>query len=210
MFLTALVVVAGCGRERSGAPEKGVAATTPGAEPKAALLGAFHGKPGESLGTVAGVPLAVKDAVFLWRDQADDMTLILSDRAGLCGLLAAGAMPRDATLLLVTFKHNGPANRDAPFGPGTYAVRTDGAKVDQDVKRATFVKLDGDCRNTLADDASRASAGEVVLDAIESRKDGAATGRLELSFGAAGKLAGPFTATFCALPGDATEPRDCR
>ncbi len=210
LTLAVMITLPGCGRARSGSSGEGTVAATPAEGSMTVAPGAAVGRIGESLGTVSGVTFAVKDAVFLWRDQADDLTLILSDRAGLCGLLAGGAMPRDAALLTITLKHNTPANRDAPFGPGTYAVRTEGAVADQDVKRAGFVKLDADCRNTLAEGAVRATAGELVLDAISSQEGGAAAGRLNLTFGAAGKLAGPFSAGFCALPEEAPEPRGCR
>ncbi|PKN27149.1 MAG: hypothetical protein CVU65_03370 [Deltaproteobacteria bacterium HGW-Deltaproteobacteria-22] len=206
------MVGAGCGREKSGAsepgtlprPPEGGAAVGPGAD-------VVRGASGIR-GTVAGTGLVVKDAVFVWMDKADDMTLILSDRPGLCPLLVSGAMPKDSTVLMIMFKHNTPENRDAPFAPGTYPLRMPGLeKAAQDLKRVQLLKLDGTCESTLAREESRAVAGEVVLDSISAQKDGTAAGRLKLTFGEKQEtLEGSFTAVFCAMPEDATEPRDCR
>jgi len=198
----------GCGREKPVAPEPGRAAT-PGA---AGVNGRAAFAQDGLRGSVAGAGLTVKDAVFLWRENADDLAIMLGDRAQLCPLLASGAMPRDATLLLITLKHNTPENRDAPFSPGVYPVREpDREKRPQDVKAALFVKLDGACGNTLSRADGRAVSGEVVLDAIRAGKDGAASGRLKLVFGARGEtLEGPFSAAFCPMPEDAPEPRGCR
>lgn len=216
----AVVVLAGCKNQHPAATGKSTAAPMPLAGTPEPAAGPMHEAPAGPvreapavpmneeapavpLGTVAGERFDVKDAVFMWRDHADDMTMILSDRTGLCGVLAAGAMPRDATLLMITFKHNEPGNQDAPFAPGSYPVRMEGKRAPQDVKRAVLLKMDGECRNTLEADAARASSGEVVIDAISPQKGGAASGRLDLTFGAAGKLAGTFAASFCELPDDA-------
>lgn len=197
----------GCGREKSGASDPG---TLP--RPPEESVGGTAGGGGGLRGTVSGAGLVVKEAVFVWQDKADDMTLILSDRAGLCPLLVSGAMPKDSTVLMVMFKHNTSENRDAPFAPGTYEVRVPGQeKAVQDLKRAMLLRLDGTCGNTLPRENATAVAGEVVLDAISAQKDGTAAGRLKLAFGAGKEtLEGPFKAVFCELPADAQEPQGCR
>jgi hypothetical protein len=206
------VAGSGCGREKSGASEPG---TLPHPPEGGSVVGpgadVVRGPSGIK-GTVSGTRLAVKDAVFMWMDKADDMTLILSDRPGLCPLLVSGAMPKDSTVLMIMFKHNTPGNRDAPFAPGTYPLRMPGQeKAAQDLKRAQLLKLDGTCENTLTREDSRAVAGEVVLDAITAQKDGTAAGRLKLAFGEKQEtLEGSFTAVFCPMPEDALEPSGCR
>jgi hypothetical protein len=192
---------------RSASLLVGVTATLVLAAPE---VGAGKNDPGSVEGTVSKMPLKVKEAIFMWADKADDMTIVLSDRAGVCGRLSAGALSRDATLLFIMLKHNTRENRDAPFAPGDYPLRTSSAKQPQDTKRATFMKLDPSCRNVLEKSASRAVEGMVKLRSISSKPGGKATGSFQFSMGKQGdKLEGRFVAAFCSLPKDATEPSRC-
>lgn len=206
-----LALAAGCGREKPVAPEANrLPAGTPAGAP--ARPGATAAAPTGNLGTVAGGAFTVRDAVFLWRDRADDLTLILSDTPGLCGLLKDGAMPKGGAVLMLVLKHNSRELRDAPFGPGSYPLRRpDGERLPQDLKNAVFLRLDAGCGNTLPAAEVRPVEGEVVLDAVEAKDEGFAKGRVRLVLGPRrDALEGAFSAAFCALPDDAPEPRGCR
>lgn len=156
-------------------------------------------------GTVAGVEVRPTQAVFLWRKGADDLQLVFADTEGLCAKLQAGAMPKGATVLWATLKHNVKANRDAPFAAGDYPIRGEGGVAPQDTKRASVAQLDDACKPRKQ---ARATAGAVRLATSELGTSGVAEGSLDLEFDDGSKLAGAFRAEYCAPPED--EPRACR
>ncbi len=202
-----LALAAGCGREKPVAPE---ANRQPAGEP--GRPGATATAPTGNLGMVAGGAFTVRDAVFFWHEGADDLTVMLSDTPGLCARMKDGAMPGGGAVLMLLLKHNSRELRDAPFGPGRYPLRaSEGERLARDLKNAVFLRLDAACGNTLPSADVRPVEGEVVLDAVEAREGGAAKGRVRLVLGARRDvLEGAFSAAFCALPDDATEPRGCR
>ena len=155
-------------------------------------------------GTVGGRALDVRSAVFLWREAADDMQLVFSNSDALCDALSAGAMPRDATLLIATLKHNTRENQDAPFQRGEYPVRTAESVSPQDTKRATFMTLNGSCSPV---EQARATGGTITLTSPEARPGATLEGQLELEMEGGEHLQGRFTATYCR-PSD-EEPRGC-
>ena len=155
-------------------------------------------------GSVGGHALAPRNAVFSWRAGADDMQIILSDADGLCDTLAAGAWPKDATVLMFTLKHTARATRDAPFGAGDYPLRSGAAIEPQDTKRAVWMRLDPACAPLSSD---KATAGVVHLTTPEVEVGGTAAGSFELSFGDE-QVKGRFDARFCPPPEN--EPHGCR
>ena len=156
-------------------------------------------------GSLTGRSLSVKSAVFMWRDKADDLELVLADSADLCASLSAGTWPRDATLLLFTIKHTGPDNRDAPFGAGEFPLREGSPRRPQDTKLARWIELDGSCApRTTAD----ATTGAVHLTTPEVRLGGIADGSFSIMMPDGAALEGTFSATYCAA--SEMEPHGCR
>jgi hypothetical protein len=201
------LVAAGCGREK---PVASGADRQPAGEP---------GRPGAGSpdaaglrGTVAGTSFVVRDAVFFWYEGADDLTVMLSDTPGLCARMKDGAMPRGGDVLMLMLKHNSRELRDAPFGHARYPLRApEGERLPRDLKNAVFLRLDAGCGNTLPAADVRPVEGEVVLDAVEAKDEGFAKGRVKLVLGPRRDvLEGAFSAAYCRLPDDATEPRGCR
>lgn len=165
-----------------------------------------EGKAAQSLeGSVQGRALKVVSAVFLWREKANDMQVVLSDAPGLCDALSNGAHPRGATVLSISLKHNSRELRDAPFGVGEYPVRGGEPRRPQDAKRALFYVLDAACSPVFR---AGATGGAVRLTSGVAGKAGELRGEVDLEMGGGDKLRGAFTATFC--PPSELEPHGCR
>ena len=148
-------------------------------------------------------PLEPKSAVFMWRPNADDMQLMFADVPDLCGIVSAGAFPRGARLLSMTLKLNDEKTHPA-FSAGDYPVRGEGERAPRDLKRATFMELDGGCQPRLR---TQAQSGEVRLSGDAVSKDTSAHGEIDLTF-PEGSLKGSFEASFCPPP--EMEPRGCK
>ncbi|MBK7401139.1 MAG: hypothetical protein IPJ34_34025 [Myxococcales bacterium] len=156
-------------------------------------------------GRIDGIEVQPTQAVFLWRPKADDLSIVFADSDDLCAALQAGAMPKNATVMSVTIKHNTKENRDAPFAAGDFPVRQGSALEPQDTKRARLAKLDATCKPTTT---ATATSGSVHLTTTEVKVGGVAEGSLSLVFPSGEKLEGPFRATYCAPPD--LEPNGCR
>ena len=189
-----LCAVLGAGCSRSADAQSAAAPKGEGAPAAQAIAGSVQGR-----------SLKVASAVFLWRDKADDMQLVLSDAPAVCEALSGGAYPRGATILSVLLKHNTRESRDAPFGVGEYPIRVGDQPQPQDAKRATFTVLDAACSPTLT---ARATGGTVRLTAGVAGKGAELRGDLDLQMPGGDTLRGGFTATFCTPSEE--EPHGCR
>jgi len=201
--LALVLALAGCSGATSGgavpSPEASAAASVAAASSSPAAAAGT----GVVTGNVAGHSLSVRSAVFMWRDKANDMQVVLADKDGLCEALREGGWPTEATLLYFTLKHNARDNRDAPFTAGDYPVRS-GAALPQDTKQASFTRLDDLCTPIAS---AKATAGVVHVSTKEVALGGTAEGAFELTIGASDTLEGRFTATFCPPPDQ--EPHGC-
>ena len=156
-------------------------------------------------GSVGGQGFDLKEAVFLWREGADDLQIVLSDQTGVCDALSGGALPANATLLFMTLKHTSRSNRDAPFEAGEYPLRSRVPIEPRDTKRAQLLQLDPSCSPRFR---ARATHGEVRLSTPEAKPQSALQGELELSFDDTGSIRGGFEASYCTPYEE--EPRGCR
>jgi hypothetical protein len=77
------------------------------------------GGPGSITGTVAGQPLAVKDAVFAFDGNA--VLVLVGDQANLCSLLGSAALPGQLTALLLSLANFTPPTTVNPHVTGDYA-----------------------------------------------------------------------------------------
>lgn len=152
--------------------------------------------PGAVKGTVKGKPLALKKAVFLYREKANDLALALTDVENPCAALSQGAMPKGATLVLASLKHNTKELRDAHFGGDKYPVRGATA-LPRDTKIATFFQLDDACG---VKEKVRAVSGVVELTTPDVGTGGTASGTFDLQFEGGDALSGTFHASFCPVP----------
>lgn len=143
-----------------------------------------------------GQSLALKKAVFLYREKANDLALALTDVENPCAALSQGAMPKGATLVLASLKHNTKELRDAHFGGDKYPVRGATA-LPRDTKIATFFQLDDACG---VKEKVRAVSGVVELTTPDVGTGGTASGTFDLQFEGGDALSGTFHATFCPVP----------
>jgi len=151
-------------------------------------------------GNAGGVSISAKKAIYLWREQANDLQLVFGDVDDLCVTLQAAALPKSSTIVMVTIKHEG----NGPFTAGAYPIRTGEAKP-QDTKRALALQLDATCKPIAQ---AKAKGGAVQLSTGEVKIDGIAEGSVAFEFADGEKVEGPFSATFCAQPDE--EPHGCR
>lgn len=180
------------------------ATSVPAASPSAASSRSSS-PPARVTGRVGQRDLAPRSAIFLWRDRANDLTVLLSDADDPCAALTAGGWPRGATMLRATIKHNAADNRDAHFGAGDFPIRQGAARKPQDTKEAVFVALDASCSPLQR---SKAVSGSVRLTSPDVTASGTAEGTFELTMEGGERLEGAFTARHCPTPD--VEPSGCR
>jgi len=152
-------------------------------------------------GEVDGNALDVSSAIFMGSAGADDMQIMLSDRADLCAVMSSGALPKDAALLAITLKLTGSDNQDGPFRAGEYPLGD--ANPDQKTKKAAFTKLESNCMPLVQVAASEGTvtlAGDVAI-------GGEAKGTFSFAFGE-DAVKGGFVATYCKPP--ELEPSGCK
>lgn len=169
--------------------------------------------PSPSLGTVNGVTVQPAEAFYMWRPGADDLQLVISDTANTCDTMTEAAVCRNTTMVMMSLKHNTAANRDRPFGPGTYSLRAPDSSdlAVQDPRRAQLVALDALCQPNFADNTVRAKTGQVVIEAGVSGGDGILEGQFRSSVGPQGvRLAGSFRAAPRPITQEAGTKVACR
>lgn len=196
----------GCGRSEPPAtpapssprPSPSAPSRAPDAPPAAPAANRVSGKIGQS-------ELRPKSAIYLWREKANDLTVLLTDADDPCAALTAGAWPRGAVVLHATIKHNGADNRDAHFAAGEYPLRQGGAKKSQDTKDAVFLALDPSCSPVAR---SRATAGWLRLTTPDVTVAGVAEGTFDFTMEGGERMEGTFSARHCPTPEN--EPRGCR
>jgi hypothetical protein len=172
----------------------------------AGARGAPAARPANQItGTFKGAPLTVRSAVFLYRERADDLTILLGSTDDLCAALRQSANPRGATLVVATLKHRDRALRNAPFGQAAYPLRRDGVSAPRETKRASVVRLDASCRPTAP---VLATAGSVQLTTPTVKVGGTAEGTFDLTLEGGDRIQGRFSARHCPT---SDEPiRGCR
>lgn len=180
-------------------PTAAPAASPPAASSRSASA------PARVSGRVGQRELAPRSAIFLWRERANDLTVLLSDADDPCAALTAGGWPRGATMLRATIKHNAADNRDAHFGAGDFPIRQGAARKPQDTKEAVFVALDASCSPLQR---SKAVSGMVRLTSPDVTASGTAEGTFDFTMEGGERLEGAFTARHCPTP--ELEPSGCR
>ncbi|HEX2573150.1 MAG TPA: hypothetical protein VH877_26615 [Polyangia bacterium] len=153
------------------------------------------GSPNEFIGRVAGQSLDVREAIFR-KDSADvDIYVHLTDAKDLCQRLNSGAGPFPGTTVF-TMDLRGPLMRPE-VTIGTYRVNTNSAEA---MAEAVFVKTDGAGTNVVEPSQGAAVGGLVILDGIDARPGGVATGNFDLTVGTqADRIRGDFRATYCVI-----------
>lgn len=201
-----LALACGCGGAApAGAPQHVPTVAVAPAAPATPTASSRAPAPSSRVsGEVSGRRLTVKSAAFLWRQGADDLTVILADAGDVCGTVTAGAWPRGATMLRATLKQGGEL-RDAPFGGGDYPLRDGGARRPRETKQAAFTALDDACAPVVG---AKATAGVVRLSTPAVTVGGVAEGTFELTMQGGERVDGAFVATHCPTPD--LEPRGCR
>ncbi len=182
----------------------------------AALAAASCGKKtigGSTSGTVAGLGLTVKSAVFAPLSVPADLAkigvqhvtaFVLADAADICGDAAAKALQPNQQYLLMAAA----APVSGVMGKGVYNVldpnavmKGDPAAIAALLRGSALVSLqrgDASCKNSLSPEQSIAVSGSVTVSEYEEKTDGTAEGSFQLSMGEAGEaLGGSFTATYC-------------
>ena len=154
-------------------------------------------------GLVQGHALEVASAIFMWRERANDMQIVLSDAPDLCSTLQSRAWPGGGTVLYATIKHTGSANQDDAFGAGVYPLRGGEPIQPQDTKMARFMVFGPACDLEVQE---RAVAGEIRLTTEQVAIGGEVEGELTLTFDS--EITGRFRASFCE-PAE-YEPNGCR
>jgi hypothetical protein len=159
--------------------------------------------PGSFNGTVGGIGMSVKDAIFAPIKGSDGSTIgafvEMSDVPDLCSVLKANRDLKYSTLVafaLMRTKSDGSAFL-AP-AKGQYLVTpTDSAKPG-DIALAVFGKNDANCNNELAADQSTGRSGTVTLDTLDMNPGGTGSGIFDVTFGSqAETVTGSINATLC-------------
>lgn len=175
-----------------------------------ALMGALACTSGSSgnasvNGTVQGVSLSAKDAVFAnfaMEGTRRDAVLITSYADG-CGKSKNNDVVPDSQTLLLVLVDQDVNGSLLPASPGVFpiGIPTNG----QRSAAAVFQAFDGTCAPTLDATASHAVAGTVTLETVDLNNDDV-DGSFDLQFTAGAHLTGRFLSGVCAIPTSLPDP----
>lgn len=170
----------------------------------AAVVLSACGGPGSMNGTVAGVELPVKDAMFaIIKDQqgkSAGMYLVMADKPDLCATVKANRQPKNLTALLFSMvRYSVTMGNVEVLAPdvGDYTVIKSSPQSGGNYAGAFFTHTDANCTSTLSSDATQASSGLIKLKSLKAEAGGSAAGDFDVTFGAGDKVTGSFNASFC-------------
>lgn len=166
----------------------------------AVTLGACGG-PGSFSGTVAGNPLAVRDAIFgLTRDasgRATTAVLVMADVPDICTSVKANRNPKGATYLAVALTRLTGLVL-APPDVGDYTVTTFPTTSGNYALSGAFIKNDPSCLNTIAAQSSGFKSGLIKIGSYRAEVGGGMSGTFDVTVGNQDdKATGSFSARFC-------------
>lgn len=192
----ALMGLVGCGAPP--VPAAPMPASASNASGVSTAPGASNAEASPIHGSVRGRVFTTKSAVYIWRDKANDMQIVLADVDNLCASISAGGWPPNATIVYMSLKHNTADNRNAPFTAGEYGLRTGDERAAQDMKNATYMQIDASCAPMTRFQAVR---GNLHLSTPVVKLNGVVEGNVDLGMGRNNEpVSGHFTATYCQLP----------
>lgn len=162
------------------------------------------GGPGSMSGSVAGLELSVKDAMFaIIKDQqgkSAGMYLVMADKPDLCATVKANRQPKNLTGVLFSMvRYSVTMGNVEVLAPdvGDYSVIKSSPQSGGNYAGAFFTHTDANCTSTLSNDASQASSGLIKLKSLKAEAGGYASGDFDITFGAGDKVTGSFNASFC-------------
>lgn len=155
-------------------------------------------------GTVNGIPLSIKDAMFgLLKDDAGKsagLLVIVADQPNICDKLKANREPKNSTSMTFVLFNIGDMGQLAP-STGDYTMTSSlGATSRGNVGIAQFSKSDGNCTATLQDKNSSAQSGLVKISSLNSSAGGTASATFDITVGSQNdKVTGSFNANYCDI-----------
>lgn len=167
----------------------------------AAVFLSACGGPGYMDGTVAGLNLSVKDAIFaLIKDTSgttQGMYLIMADKPDLCATIKANRQPKSLSgVIFSMIRYTDTGTVLAPE-VGDYTVINSTPPRGGSYAGAFFGHTDANCTSTIAQAAATGSSGLVKLTSMKAEAGGSASGTFDVTFGTSDKVKGGFNAAFC-------------
>jgi hypothetical protein len=139
-------------------------------------------------GTVGGVTLAPKEAIFFWQQagQGQSGSVVISDQKDMCQMIKDGHLPKNTTAMQLVFSMN-----DMALTAETYPITATGSTT----AGSEFYKFDGSCGLIVA---SPATSGTLKLTNVKVGTSAHASGTLDLHFGN-DHVTGNFDAPYCDI-----------
>lgn len=167
----------------------------------AAVVLSACGGPGHMDGTVAGINLSVKDAIFtLIKDTSGNTTgmfVVMADKPDLCTTVKANRQPKELTGVMFSMvQYTDAAGVLAPDVADYTVINTTPPRGGH-YAGALFAHTDANCTSTIAATAGTGSSGLVKLTSMKAETGGTASGTFDVTFGTSDKVTGSFNAAFC-------------
>ncbi len=158
--------------------------------------------PGSFDGTVSGIKLDVKSAVFLQgkdgNGSPNSAWLALADVSNPCDMLKANRMQKSGAYALFVLEQFDANNKAIQPGVAEYTVTDNIFTFSGNVAFANFVKNDTNCTNTLQSKNSTGRSGLIKVTSYKGATGGSIGGSFDVTFGDQNdKVTGSFNAPFC-------------
>jgi len=140
--------------------------------------------PGKFTGTVASIPLDLKDALFVGSKE-----VWLSSTEKLCDKLMHNQLPKGGTIAKFTLR---------PIEAGDFTVDPSTSTTTNHTVFVQFFKLNDTCTNTVAFGPSLGTSGTVTV--TDAKDKNGVTGSFDVTFGSTDKTTGNFASTWCDAP----------
>lgn len=155
-------------------------------------------------GTVDGINLVPKDAIFLKTNNQRDIVFVMSDTENLCANLKANRLPKNQTLLTIYLDRRNGDDEQVAADVGEYTVGSSSKSL-QFLALAYVTTSDSKCAPTGLWDNRFGQSGLVKVQELSAKPNGRMTGTFDITFGTQkDKTKGSFSATFCDIPSDMT------
>jgi hypothetical protein len=145
------------------------------------FLLACGGGPGSFNGTVQNHKLTVQSALLVANSE-----VWLSDAKELCPKLQKNQLPKLGTIVKLAIR---------PIGTGEFTVQPSLSTGTDRTATASFLKLNGECGNTVQFQGSFGKTGKLTVDRYDASKS--IDGTFDLTFGDTDAVKGSFSATYC-------------
>jgi hypothetical protein len=158
--------------------------------------------PGSFDGTVAGVKLDVKSAVFLQgKDSNGSPTsawVALTDIDQPCDMLKANRTQKNGTYALFALEQFDSSHKVIAPGIAEYTVTDNLLTFSGNVAFASFTKNDTNCTNTLQSKNSTGRSGLIKVTSYKAAAGGSINGSFDVTYGDQNdRVTGGFNAPFC-------------